>query len=299
MHRRIWLQSSLALSATWLAGCAGMQKNSGLEADDASHPLAQIEARTGGRLGVAVIDTANGRQWQYRGSERFPMCSTFKLLLAAQMLQRDQQGLDSLQQRVTYPRSALVPYSPTTEAQADGAGLTVAELCEATVVLSDNTAANLLLARQGGPQGLTQWLRDMGTMHTRLDRLEPALNSATPGDERDTTTPLSMARAVVALAKGPHLDAGHQAQLLQWLKASPTGAKRLRAGMPPSWLVGGKTGTGDNGTANDVVLVWPHQRPQPLVVSAYLTQTPQLAPAARDAALAEVGQAVTHWFRRF
>jgi beta-lactamase class A len=96
-----------------------------------------------------------------------------------------------------------------------------------------------------------------------------------------------MARAVVALAKGPHLDAGHQAQLLQWLKASPTGAKRLRAGMPPGWLVGGKTGTGDNGTANDVVLVWPHHRPQPLVVSAYLTQTPQLAPAARDAALAE------------
>ncbi|BBL24936.1 beta-lactamase [Comamonas terrigena NBRC 13299] len=248
---------------------------------------------------MAVIDTANGRQWQYRGSERFPMCSTFKLLLAAQMLQRDQQGLDSLQQRVTYPRSALVPYSPTTEAQAGGAGLTVAELCEAAVVLSDNTAANLLLARQGGPQGLTQWLRDMGSMHTRLDRLEPALNSAVPGDERDTTTPLSMARAVVALAKGPHLDAGHQAQLLQWLKASPTGAKRLRAGMPPGWLVGGKTGTGDNGTANDVVLVWPHHRPQPLVVSAYLTQTPQLAPAARDAALAEVGQAVAHWFRRF
>lgn len=299
MHRRIWLQGSLALSATWLAGCAGVQKNSELAADDASHPLAQIEARTGGRLGVAVIDTANGRQWQYQGSERFAMCSTFKLLLAAQMLQRDQQGLDRLDQRVTYPRSALVPYSPTTQAHAGGEGLTVAELCEATVVLSDNTAANLLLARQGGPEGMTQWLREMGTMHTRLDRLEPALNSATPGDERDTTTPLSMARAVVALAKGPHLDMEHREQWLQWLKASPTGAKRLRAGMPQGWLVGGKTGSGEQGTANDVVLAWPHHRAQPLVVAAYLTQTPHLAPAAREAALAEVGQAVGHWFRRF
>lgn len=181
MDRRMWLQSGLAASATWLAGCAGLQKNSGQEASDAAtQPLAEIEARTGGRLGVAVIDTANGRQWQYRGSERFPMCSTFKMLLAAQILQRAQSGQEQLAQRIIYPRSVLVTHSPTTGPQAGGAGLTVAQLCEATVVLSDNTAANLLLARQGGPAGLTQWLRGLGDTHTRLDRTETELNSAFP-----------------------------------------------------------------------------------------------------------------------
>lgn len=298
MDRRVWLQVGMVAGATWLAGCASAQKNSGQEADDASAVLAQVEARTGGRLGVAVIDTANGRQWQYRGSERFALCSTFKMLLAAQILQRAQGGQEQLAQRVTYPRSALVTHSPTTGPQADGAGLTVEQLCEAIVVLSDNTAANLLLARQGGPAGLTQWLRGFGDMHTRLDRIETALNSAIPGDERDTTTPLAMARSVLALAKGPHLDSPHRTLWLDWLKASPTGDKRLRAGMPRSWLVGGKTGSGEQGTANDVVLVWPNPRAQPLIVATYLTQTPQLAPADRDAALAEVGQAVAHWYRR-
>jgi beta-lactamase class A len=220
------------------------------------------------------------------------------LLLAAQILQRDQMGQERLDARVTYPRSALVSHSPTTGPQADGAGLTVGQLCEATVTLSDNTAANLLLARQGGPAGLTEWLRELGNMHSRLDRLETELNTAIAGDVRDTTTPLAMARTVVALAKGPHLDSRHRALWLDWLKASPTGDRRLRAGMPRSWLVGGKTGSGEQGTANDVVLVWPKPRAQPLVVAAYLTQTPKLNATERDAALEKVGEAVSHWYRR-
>lgn len=295
MQRRTWLQATIAGGSTWLAGCTGLPQNAE-QAEDASRALAKIEAHTGGRLGVAAIDTGTGRQWLYRDKERFAMCSTFKLLLAAQTLQRAQQGEDSLQQSVQYARSALVPYSPTTEKQADGAGLTVAQLCEAAVVLSDNTAANLLLARQGGPAGLTQWMRGLGDNNTRLDRMEPELNTATPGDPRDTTWPLAMARSVVALVKGPHLDPAHKALLLQWLQASPTGDKRLRAGMPRAWQVGGKTGSGEQGTANDVVLVWPKPRSQPLVVAAYLTQTPHLSAADRDAALAEVGQAVAHWY---
>lgn len=187
-------------------------------------------------------------------------------------------------------------YSPRTEPHADREGMTVVELCEATMVLSDNTAANLLLRRQGGPAGLTAWLRGLGDTHTRLDRTEPALNDVPPGEVRDTTTPLAMLCTVQMLVMGEALAPPSRAQLQAWLLGNLTGDKRLRAGMPPGWRVGEKTGTAE-GTANDVGVVRPAPgQGAPAVVACYLTECPT-APAQRDAAIAQVGRLATAWLR--
>lgn len=185
-------------------------------------------------------------------------------------------------------------YSPRTEPHADREGMTVAELCEATMVLSDNTAANLLLRRQGGPAGLTAWLRGLGDTHTRLDRTEPALNDVPPGEVRDTTTPLAMAATLQKLVLDRVLAPASRERLQGWLLGNLTGDKRLRAGMPPGWRVGEKTGTAQ-GTSNDAGVVWPEQG-GPAVVACYLTECPA-APARRDAAIAQVGRLATAWLR--
>lgn len=296
--RRTWIYAATALGVSGLAACAVPQKNSGLAAGPWLQQLADIEASTGGQLGLSVQHWGSAPPLHYNADTRFPMCSTFKLLLAAHILQRAGQGGAQPGQQVVFGRDALVPYSPSTEAHAGGAGMTVQALCEAAVVLSDNTAANLLLGLQGGPEGLTQWLRSLGDGVTRLDRMEPELNSAVPGDTRDTTSPKAMAGSVHAVLRpGQHagLTASSQALLRQWLLASPTGQKRLRAGMPKGWRVGGKTGSGDNGTANDVCVIWPSNGAAPWTVAAYLTGASAVDAPARDAALARVGQLAARW----
>lgn len=253
-----------------------------------------IERQAGGRLGVAVLDTASGAAWQWRGAERFPMCSTFKFLLAAQALHAADQGTGSLDARVRYERADLVEYSPVTEAHAGSAdGMTVRALCEATVTLSDNTAANLLLARGGGPAGFTRYLRSLGDARTRLDRIEPAMSESKPGDVRDTTTPQAMLGSLRAVALGTALSPASRAQVVQWLLDCKTGGNTLRAGVP-GWTVGDKTGSGP-GTRNDVGLLWrPGQNVEtapPVLVAAFLTGT-QAPQPQRDAALAEVAREV-------
>lgn len=297
MQRRdLLLAGAVAAGALGgLAGCALPSKKRGAADQALRQELARIEQGVGGRLGVAVLDVESGAGMDHRGGERFVMCSTFKLLLAAQVLHRAQQGDERLSRRVHYARSQLVSYSPASEPRAgDGGGMTVAELCEAAVVLSDNTAANLLLEASGGPQALTQWLRASGDATTRLDRMEPELNEGLPGDERDTTTPLAMAQSMQRLLLGSVLEGHGRALLQQWLVASRTGDKRLRAGMPGGWRVGGKTGTGNRGTANDAVIAWPTPQSAPLIVTGYLTECPADAPQ-RDAALAAAGKAAARW----
>lgn len=256
----------------------------------AQETFAAIEARTGGRLGVAILDASGAPRALHRAEERFPLCSTFKLLLAACVLKRVDEGRERLDRRIAYSKSDLVTYSPVTAPQA-GEGMSVADLCAATVTLSDNTAANLLLATLGGPEGFTAMLRAMGDPTTRLDRWETALNSAEPGDPRDTTTPLAMARDIRALVAGPLLAPASRAMLVGWLEGCKTGDKRLRAGLP-GWHVGEKTGTGDNGTVNDVGFARPPGAASdtpPLILCAYLTQS-RLDTAGSEAALASVAR---------
>lgn len=251
--------------------------------------LAAIEAGSGGRLGVAVLDTASGARCGHRADERFPMCSTFKLLAAGAILARVDAGRDRLDRRIRFKPADLVAYSPITKPHAGG-GMSLAELCAAAITYSDNTAANLLLATLGGPTAITAFARTLGDRATRLDRNEPTLNESTPGDPRDVTTPAAMLGNLRRLTLGDALTPGSREQLIRWLLGNTTGDARLRAGLPGSWRVGDKTGTGDHGSTNDVGLIWPPDR-APLLVSVYLTQTD--APAdQRNATVAAVGQAI-------
>jgi beta-lactamase class A len=181
--------------------------------------------------------------------------------------------------------------SPVTKDHVGAPGMSLAELCEAAMTMSDNTAGNLLLASLGGPQGLTAYARSLGDTVTRLDRIEPELNEAAPGDARDTTTPAAMAANVRALAVDKALSAVSREQLVRWLIGNKTGDTRLRAGLPAGWRVGDKTGSGERGTTNDVGVFWPPDR-APVIVSIYLTQT-SVSPAQRNATLAAVGRAVS------
>jgi beta-lactamase class A len=253
---------------------------------------AAIEAESGGRLGVAVLDTATGQVDGHRLDERFPMCSTFKWLAASLVLQRVDAGLERLDRRVVVNREVLVSNSPVSEKHVGGDGMSVAELCEAAVLVSDNAAANLLLASFGGPAAITRHARSLGDTMTRLDRTEPALNEARPGDPRDTTTPHAMTISLRSALLGNALSDASRARLVQWMEAVRTGVDRLRAGVPPDWRVADKTGTGARGSTNDVAVIWPPQR-APLVVTAYLTASQADAPR-RNAALAAVArEAVT------
>jgi beta-lactamase class A len=280
MNRRQSLLQALSL-ALMGAGCAVVGQKT---------PWAEIEARSGGRLGLMAIDTGSGQHIGHNAGERFAMCSTFKLPLAACVLSRVQAGALRLDQAVPISQADIVPYAPVVSAHLAEQSMTVAALCEAAVAVSDNAAANLLLQLVGGPAGFTAWLRSQGDSVTRLDRTEPALNSNLPDDPRDTTTPQAMARLLQALLTGRALVPSVREPLLRWLVESRTGLTRLRAGVPADWRVGDKSGTGEHGAANDVAIVWPPGR-APWVVVCYLSGSAQLLSqlnAAHEAAMRAV-----------
>ncbi|GAA4869348.1 class A beta-lactamase [Luteimonas vadosa] len=285
--RRSLLAATLGLAATTGLGLrpAGAQ---GRQAP--LQRLMALERRHGGRLGVAVYVADTGRRINHRGEQRFPMCSTFKFLAAAQVLARVDRGEEDLERPIVFDDEVLVTYSPVTQSRTGPPGMTVAELCHAAVAVSDNTAANLLLATLGGPGGLTAFLRSLGDRHTRLDRIEPELNEATPGDPRDTTTPAAMLADMRALLLGDSLSPPSRTRLADWLAASTTGGRRLRAGFPPDWRAGDKTGTSGNGVFNDIAIAWPPGRGPRLVTAYYAGSSASAAQA--DAVLAEVGRIV-------
>jgi beta-lactamase class A len=259
----------------------------GLPAEQTPSAIAQLEARHGGRLGVAILDGESGPRIVHRGNDLFPLCSTHKFLSAAFVLSRVDSGKESLTRRVKYPESALVSYSPITKQDAGGEGMTVGELCEAAMVLSDNTAGNLLLDSFGGPAGLTRFARSLGDGVTRLDRREPELNQAAPGDLRDTTSPAAMLELVRKLLLTPTLSTPAREQLAAWLVGCKTGGRRLRAGMPKDWRVGDKSGSGDNNATNDIAIAWPPGR-QPILITAYYAEA-QATAEEREAVLAAIG----------
>ena len=235
--------------------------------------FAALEKDRGGRLGVAVVDTLDGKSATYRGDERFPMCSTFKALAAAALLSRVDAGKEQLNRRVYFEVKDVVTYSPISKNHAGRDGMSLAEICEAAITVSDNTAGNLLLDILGGPEGLTAYCRSLGDSVTRLDRNEPTLNEALPGDLRDTTSPSAMLSDLRALVTGNALTATSKERLTGWLVGNKTGDARLRAGLPREWRIGDKTGSGERETANDVAVVWPTVNRPPLFISVYLTES--------------------------
>jgi beta-lactamase class A len=217
------------------------------------------------------------------------MCSTFKFLAAAAVLKRVDEGKEKLDRRIIYKKEDLVEYSPTTEKHvADG--MPLRDICEAAMVLSDNTAGNLILTSLGGPQGITQFARSLGDTMTRLDRIETALNEAIPGDPRDTTTPNAMLANIQKLVVGDVLSLASKELLTKWLLGNKTGDKRMRALLPAGWHVGDKTGSGERGTTNDVGVIWPPGR-APILVTIYLTES-SASIEKRNATLAAIGRTV-------
>jgi beta-lactamase class A len=238
--------------------------------------LAGLERRFGARLGVYARDTGSGATVAYQADERFPMCSTFKVLAAAAILHRDSPA--ELGRRVRYSRADLMPPSPVTAAHL-ATGLTVEQLCQAAVSDSDSTAANLLLAKLGGPAGVTAYARSLADHVTRLDRTEPTLNEGTPGDDRDTSSPAALGADYAAIVTGSALAPKGRSLLTRWLVGSVTGAGRIRAAVPAGWTVGDKSGTGGYGTDNDIAVLWPPKR-SPIVLAIMSTRATQTAPPA-------------------
>lgn len=253
--------------------------------------LKALEQKHGGRLGAAILDTAKERVLAWRGDELFPLCSTFKCLAASFVLARVDRKEESLDRRIFYSKKDLVTYSPVTEKHADADGMTMAEICDAAVTLSDNSAGNLMLASFGGPAGLTAYLRSLGDTVTRLDRWETELNEAAPGDPRDTTTPLAMLATLRKLLVGGALSASSRERLIAWMVDCKTGDKRLRAGVPQGWRIGDKTGTGQHSATNDVAIIWPPGG-APILVAAYYVDA-NVLPDDRSAVIAEIGRIAT------
>lgn len=219
-----------------------------------------------------ALDTGSGRWLAHRADERFAMCSTFKLLLAAAILSRVDRSMLSLDERVAYAKEDLLEYSPVTNEHVGEGGLSIEALAVAAVTVSDNAAANLLLAKVDGPSGLTSFVRGLGDDVTRLDRREPMLNENAPNDPRDTTSPRAMVASMQALFVGDALSTASRERLFAWLHACETGKDRLRKGFPADWIAGDKTGTGVRGAVNDVAVVRPPKR-SPILVASYLSDS--------------------------
>ncbi len=258
--------------------------------NDFATQIAAIEARVSGRIGVAALDTGTGKRVDYRSQERFPMCSTFKFLAAAAVLKRVDQGKEKLERFVRYDAKDILEYAPVTKAHLKDGGMTLGALCAAAIEQSDNTAGNLLLDTIGGPTGLTNFARSLGDQMTRLDRKEPELNTAIPGDERDTTTPAAMCADMQQLLLGRVLSESSRHQLEDWLQHNETGALMIRAGVSKTWSVGDKTGRCENGATNDIAIIRPPGH-VPILLAIYSIGS--TAPADdRAAVIAEIARVV-------
>lgn len=284
MDRRTFnLSAGLALAA--LSCPLSARKQESLQAR-----CKALEAKLGGRLGMNCIEVGSGRIAGYKADERFPMCSTFKWLAAAVVLSRVDAGQEQLGRRIQFSREELMEWSPVTGPRLGGDGMTLGELCDAAITESDNTAANLILRETGGIPEWNRYMRSIGDAQSRLDRGEPLLNEALPGDVRDTSTPAAMTANLRRLLLEDQLSPASREQLTQWMLATKTSDKRLRAGLPAGWRLADKTGTGnsDTGTAGDVGVLWSPSG-KPIIIAVYLTRV-RVARAEQEAVIAEIGR---------
>jgi len=290
MDRATFVSSLAATGATPLAAVPPLHERTAPSAQ----PFAREEAMGRGRLGVCAIALHDGRRLARRERERFPLASTFKLPLVMAVLARVDRGIERLDRKLAFRAGEILPYSPAEARFPRGGSLTIAELCAAAIEQSDNTAANLLMATLGGPAGVTSYVRGLGDSVTRLDRTEPALNTTAPGDPRDTTTPFAMASLLARLVRDPILSPASKARLFGWMRNARTGLTRIRAGVPPGWTAGDKTGT-TNTAGNDVAILWPRTG-APIVLAVYFAEV-HAADETRDAAIASVAREVIRRFR--
>jgi beta-lactamase class A len=231
--------------------------------DPVQQAFADLESRSGARVGLYAVDIRDGREIAHRADERFGYASTHKALSAAVML--DENSIEDLDEVVRFSQADLVTYSPVTEARVE-TGMTLREIGDAAVRFSDNTAANLIFEEIGGPAAFDDALEGIGDTVTVAERTETALNDTTPGDPRDTSTPRALAQALRHFAVDQGLTTDKRAVLTDWLRRNTTGDALVRAAVPTGWVVGDKTGTGAYGTRNDIAVIWPPGR-DPIVIA--------------------------------
>lgn len=280
MKRRDFLWSSLGFVAA-----------PSLTAEGPITAISDYERGSGGHIGLYAVNIRTGAELSWRADERFVMCSTFKASLAACVLSRVDRGHDDLEKPIYYTAADIENWhAPVAQKNLVRGFLSVREMCEAAVEQSDNTCANLLLSRIGGPPVLTAFWRKIGDQVTRLDDPEPFLNRTPPGDPRDTTTPAAMANTLRRLVLGRVLSEASRGIFTEWLVGCQTGDNRLRAGLPGSWVIGDKTGSNGKDAAGDIAVAWP--KPDiPIVICVY---TRGGSPTSRqlDSAFADIGRFV-------
>jgi beta-lactamase class A/beta-lactamase class A CARB-5 len=250
----------------------------------------EIETRLQARIGVAIGAIGDDTPWNWRGDERFALTSTFKPIAAAAVLRKCDCGEERLDRRIAFATDDIVAYSPVTEKRIGEPGMTLGELCEAAIDLSDNTAANLILDAIGGTDALTGFFRSVGDKTSRLDRKEPELNSAIPRDLRDTTTPIAITATLERLLFGDPLSSASRRRLMAWMEADRVGDALLRAGLPKTWKIADKTGAGGNGARAIVACATPPSG-RPLMISVFVAET-RANLAECNSAIAEIGAAV-------
>jgi beta-lactamase class A len=252
--------------------------------------IAEYERDSGGRVGVYAKNLRTGALLSWRAHERFVMCSSFKASLAACVLARVDRGQARLDEMIAYSSDDLLEYAPVAKQNVEKGAMSVVDMCEAAVELSDNTCANALLARVGGPSGLTAFWRSIGDAVSRLDHNEPELNRSPPGDPHDTTTPAAMAGNLQNLILGKVLSPDSRERLTGWMLGCKTGDNRLRAGLPKGWRVGDKTGNNGKDAAGDIAVTW-SPRGEPVLICAY-TQGGAPTPRQIEAVFAGIGRFV-------
>ena len=290
MDRRSVLTS---LGALGVMGCSSAPATAPAPQDQAARPavamqafdLSALERRNGGRLGFVAHDTGSGRKLVWRGEERFVYCSTFKMYLSAATLLRVQAGHERLDRAILITAADMISHAPTTE-PAVGGTLTVEQLMKATVELSDNPAANILIREMGGIDALRAWYRSIGDTTTNVDRLEPFMNRR-DGD-KDTAQPRQIATNLgwILSTYQPLGLMSQYALLWNWLIQSPTGQGRIKAGVPQGWTLAHKTGTGGSGQTNDIGVIHPPTG-EPIRIAVYYDAPADLAEVTRDAVIAQ------------
>lgn len=239
--------------------------------------LQKLEKNFDGKIGVYAVDTTNNQIIAYRADERFPVQSTFKLIAVSALLKNSDKN--TLQQKIHYKKEDLIFWHPVTGNYLNS-GMTLKALSEAAMTYSDNTAANLILKKIGGPKLVTDFARSIGNETFNIKHYEPNLNSD-PTNEDDTSTPKDMAISLQKLTLGDVLTQSQRRQLISWMRNNVTDYKRIRAGVPIGWAVSDKTGSGDYGIANDIgILSSPVCKP--IVLAIYTVRNKQDAKSRED-----------------
>jgi beta-lactamase class A len=255
--------------------------------------LRDYERDSGGHIGLYAMNLTTRAEMSWRADDRFVMCSSFKASLAACVLARVDRGQAHMDELIAYGPADLMEWAPVAKQNLGKGAMSVADMCAAAVELSDNTCANALLARFGGPPAVTAFWRSIGDTVSRLDHNEPELNRTPPGDPHDTTTPAAMAGNLQRLILGKVLSPTSREHLTGWMLGCKTGDNRLRAGLPRDWRVGDKTGNNGKDAFGDIAVTW-SARDEPVVICAY-TRGGAPTPRQVDDVFAEIGRYVgTH-----